>query len=188
MKNRFAPLVAGCVTVVALSSTSLGQGAPPAAAAPAPPITVQATASVVDAKGTKLGTVNFSDTPAGLLVSGSLTGLSEGPHGIHLHTVGKCEGPAFTSAGGHFNPSGSKHGFMTAAGHHAGDMPNIIAPASGAYSFQFMVDGVKLTGATGLLDADGAAIVIHATADDYTTDPAGASGARIACGVIAATK
>jgi Cu-Zn family superoxide dismutase len=75
---------------------------------------------------------------------------------------------------------------MTAAGHHAGDMPNIFVPASGASAFQFIVTGVTLTGPTGLLDADGAAVVIHATADDYTTDPAGASGARIACGVITA--
>jgi Cu-Zn family superoxide dismutase len=184
-------VVVGCVSAaVALSPAPSGaQASPPpaATAAPAPPITVQATANVVDATGAKLGTLSFSDTPAGLLVSGTLTGLAAGPHGIHLHTVGLCEAP-FTTAGGHFNPSGAKHGYRNPMGHHAGDMPNIVAPAAGAFSFEFMVDGVKLTGAGGLLDADGTAVVIHAGADDHMTDPAGASGARVACGVITAAK
>lgn len=187
-----SPLVVGCclAAAVALSPAPSGaQSSPPAAAtaAPAPPITVQATANVVDATGAKLGTLSFSDTPAGLLVSGTLTGLAAGPHGIHLHTVGLCQAP-FTTAGGHFNPSGAKHGYRSPMGHHAGDMPNIVATAADPLSFQFMVDGVKLTGAGGLLDADGAAVVIHASADDYMTDPAGASGARVGCGVITATK
>lgn len=174
-----SPLVAGCVSaIVGLSPTPSG--------AQASPITVQATANVFDATGAKLGTLSFSDTPAGLLVSGTLAGLPGGRHGIHLHTVGRCEAP-FTTAGGHFNPSGAKHGYRNPMGHHAGDMPNVTALSGGAVSVEFMVDGVKLTGPTGLLDADGAAVVIHAGVDDYITDPAGDSGARIACGVIKAT-
>jgi Cu-Zn family superoxide dismutase len=180
-------VVAGCLSaVVVLSPTTSGAQATPPAAAPAPPITVQATAIVFDATGARLGTLNFSDTPAGLLVSGTLAGRPDGRHGIHLHTVGLCEAP-FTTAGGHFNPSGAKHGYRNPMGHHAGDMPNVAALTGGAASVEFVVDGVKLTGPTGLLDADGAAVVVHAGADDYITDPAGNSGARIACGVIKAT-
>jgi Cu-Zn family superoxide dismutase len=183
-----SPLVIGCVSAaVALSQAPSGaQWSPSFAVAPAPRLAVQATANVFDATGAKLGTLNFSDTPAGLLVSGTLAGLPDGRHGIHLHTVGLCEAP-FTTAGGHFNPSGAKHGYLNPMGHHAGDMPNVTALTGGAVSVEFIVDGVKLTGPTGLLDADGAAVVIHAGADDYITDPAGGSGARIACGVIKAT-
>ena len=188
MKSQLA--VSCCaVAVVALSPALSGaQGSPPpAAAAPAPPITVQAVADVYDATHSRLGVLRFSDTPAGLLVSGVLTALPVGVHGIHIHTVGQCEAP-FTSAGGHFNPGGVKHGYRNPMGHHSGDMPNITVQPGGAAAVEFLVDGVKLTGPTGLLDADGAAVVVHAGADDYFTDPAGASGARIACGVITATK
>ena len=192
MKRALAsisPLVAGCLaaTVLLAPATSGAQAYPPPAATPAPPITVGATANVFDATGAKLGTLSFADTPAGLLVSGILTALPVGPHGIHLHTVGLCDAP-FTSAGGHFNPSSVKHGYRSPMGHHSGDMPNMTVLPGGAGSVEFMVDGVKLTGPGGLLDADGAAVVVHAGADDYFTDPAGASGARIACGVITAVK
>jgi len=196
MKRALAavsPLVVGCCVAaagVALSPVSSGaQGSPPPAVtpAPAPPITVQATADVFDATGARLGKLNFSDTPAGLLVSGVLAGLPAGVHGIHLHTVGLCQAP-FTTAGGHFNATSAKHGYRSPMGHHSGDMPNITAQPGGAATVEFMVDSVKLTGAGGLMDADGAAVVVHAGADDYMTDPAGASGARIACGVITAAK
>jgi len=143
-----------------------------------------------DVTGRRVGTVAFSETYAGLLVRGSVNDLGLGPHGIHLHSVGKCEGPRtpgeapFTSAGGHFNPEQRAHGFNNQHGHHLGDMPNIVTPPAGKLEFEFIVPGVALRGAFGLLDADGASIVVHATADDYLTDPAGNSGARIACGVI----
>jgi superoxide dismutase, Cu-Zn family len=184
-----SPFVVGCSVAAAVASSPapLGAQASPPPAAAAPPITVQATANVFDATGARLGTLNFSDTPAGLLVSGILTALPVGQHGIHIHTVGLCEAP-FTTAGGHFNPGGTKHGYRNPMGHHSGDMPNITVLPGGAGSVEFLVDGVKLTGLTGLLDADGAAVVVHAGVDDYITDPAGASGARIACGVITATK
>ena len=186
-----SPFVAGCsvATIVSLSPAVSGaQAYPPAAApAPAPPMTVQALADVYDASGARLGTLRFSDTPAGLLVSGVLAALPAGAHGIHLHAIGLCDAP-FTTAGGHFNPGSAKHGYRSPMGHHSGDMPNVTVQPGGAASVEFLVEGVKLTGAGGLLDADGAAVVVHAGADDYYTDPAGASGARIACGVITATK
>jgi len=156
--------------------------APPPRAAIAPSATT-ATAVIHDATGRRVGSVAFSETYAGLLVRGSVSDLGIGAHGIHLHTVGKCE-PPFTSAGGHFNPEKRAHGFNSQHGPHLGDMPNIFTPAAGKLEFEFVVPGVTLKGPFGLLDADGAAIVVHATADDYLTDPAGNSGARIACGVI----
>ena len=125
----------------------------------------------------------FSETYAGLLVRGEVSDLGVGAHGIHLHTVGKCE-PPFMSAGGHFNPDRRAHGFNNQHGHHLGDLPNIVTPPAGKLDFEFVVPGVLLAGPVGMLDADGASIVIHATADDYLTDPAGNSGARLACGVI----
>jgi len=175
-------LIAGCTR-----SSSVGSPATPPAPAPAQPAITpraQATATINDVSNTRIGSANFADTPAGLLVSGTVTGLGIGAHGVHLHTIGSCQAPAFTSAGGHFNPGRKQHGYKNPSGHHAGDLPNIIAPPAGAHSFQFLVEGVKLTGNDGLLDADGAALVIHSSEDDYLTDPTGNSGGRLACGVI----
>ena len=187
---RFARLF----VVVALAACSrqsvVSTPQPPAVgAAPLPTaIAVRATATLNDVANTKIGTATFTDTPAGLLVAGTVTGLGIGAHGAHLHAVGVCQAPAFATAGPHFNPLGLKHGFKNPAGHHAGDMPNIVSPPAGAHSFQFLVEGVKLTGRGGLLDDDGASIVIHSAEDDYLADPAGNSGGRFACGVIMLSK
>jgi Cu-Zn family superoxide dismutase len=143
-----------------------------------------ATASIHDGVGTLVGNATFIESYSGVLVSGNVFGIGLGVHGIHIHSIGKCE-PPFTSAGGHFNPGGRKHGFMSPTGPHYGDMPNIETPAAGQMHFEYLLPGVTLTGKNGLLAGDGSAIVIHATRDDYLTDPAGNSGARIACGVIA---
>jgi Cu-Zn family superoxide dismutase len=140
-------------------------------------------AVIHDASGRRVGSVAFSETYAGLLVRGEVADLGVGPHGIHIHAVGKCE-PPFTSAGGHYNPEQRAHGFNNQHGHHLGDLPNIVTPAAGKLNFEFIVPGILLAGPTGMLRTDGAAIVIHATADDYLTDPAGNSGPRLACGVI----
>jgi Cu-Zn family superoxide dismutase len=179
-------VVAACNRASTVGSPA---SAPPIGPAPAAPVVIpiQATASLIDAASKNVGTVNFADTPAGLLVMGTVSGLGLGTHGVHLHSVGVCEPAGFGSAGPHFNPEGVKHGFRNPAGHHAGDMPNIVTQAAGKHGFQFIVPGVTLTGRNGLLDTDGAAIVIHSTTDDYLTDPSGNSGARLACGVITAT-
>ncbi|MFI5228059.1 MAG: superoxide dismutase family protein [Gemmatimonadales bacterium] len=158
----------------------------PAAPAKAPPPSpgLTATATLRDLTGTRVGTVTLVDTYAGVLVSGTVAGLGLGAHGIHLHAVGKCEPPAFASAGGHFNPQGKQHGYRNPDGPHLGDLPNLDTPAAGELRFEFLAPGITLKGSNALLDADGASIVIHSGRDDYTTDPAGNSGARIACGVI----
>jgi Cu-Zn family superoxide dismutase len=145
-----------------------------------------AKADMKDAKGASIGTVTLTDVPAGVLLNVSLKGLPAGTYGFHLHAVGKCEAPGFTTAGGHFNPGQHKHGFMSAEGQHAGDLPNLHVATAGDFKLETVAAGVtvKKGAANSLLDQDGAALVIHEKADDYKTDPAGDSGARIVCGVI----
>lgn len=135
--------------------------------------------------GESVGEVSFTQTPAGVVVLGTVSGLGLGAHGIHIHAVGQCVAP-FTSAGPHFNPENRHHGFLNPQGHHMGDMANLMLPAAGKYTFQQLIAGAHLTGDDGMLDADGASIVIHSGRDDYATDPSGDSGGRIACGVIVA--
>ena len=141
----------------------------------------QASAAMKNAKGESVGTVTLRETPQGTLLHATLTSLPAGAHAFHVHTVGVCE-PPFKSAGGHYNPTGAKHGIDNPEGMHAGDMPNIHVPESGALEVEVLNTLLSLDDA--LFDADGAAIVIHEGPDDYVSDPAGAAGPRIACGVI----
>lgn len=144
-----------------------------------------ATAAIRSATGAELGVLRLESAAGGVLVTGQLTGLAPGAHGIHIHTVGRCDAPAFTSAGPHFNPRNTKHGLVNPEGPHAGDMPAIAADANGRATVQHTTALIELgSGANGLFDADGSAIVVHASSDDQRTDPSGNSGARIACGVV----
>jgi Cu-Zn family superoxide dismutase len=144
-----------------------------------------ATASLKVADGTEVGTVDLTAVPDGVLLKVFVKGLPPGDHALHVHAVGKCE-PPFTSAGGHFNPDGKKHGLAVADGHHAGDMPNLHIPASGELTVEVVNTAVTLDKGkpNSVFDADGSAIVIHAKADDYKTDPTGNAGDRIACGLV----
>jgi len=141
----------------------------------------EASAAMVDAEGNEVGTVELTEMRDGTLVVAKLKGLPEGTHAFHVHTTGLCEAP-FSSAGGHYNPTGAKHGLDAEGGPNAGDMPNIHVPASGELTIEVL--NTHLTIEDKLLDSDGAAVVIHAGADDYMSDPAGHAGDRIACGVI----
>ena len=142
----------------------------------------QAMAKMENPKGESVGEVRLSETPHGTLLHAKFSNLPAGAHAFHVHAIGKCE-PPFKSAGGHFNPDGKKHGIHATEGLHVGDMPNIHVPASGSLEIEVLNTLLKLD--SSLFDADGAAIVLHAGPDDYKSDPAGAAGARIACGVIA---
>jgi len=144
-----------------------------------------ASAPLKDAQGKEVGSVNLAQTPHGVLINVSVKGLPPGEHAFHVHAVGKCE-PPFTSAGGHFNPGGKKHGLLVAEGHHAGDMPNLHVPQSGDLTVEILNADIALDKGkpNSVFDADGSAIVIHAGSDDYKGDPAGNAGGRIACGVI----
>jgi superoxide dismutase, Cu-Zn family len=144
-----------------------------------------AKAVLKDASGKEVGQAELVQTPHGVLVKLSLKGAPAGEHAFHVHAVGKCE-PPFTSAGGHFNPGGKKHGIEAAEGAHAGDMPNLHIPASGDLAIEVVNPMISLVKGqpNSVFDADGSALVIHAAADDYKTDPTGNAGDRIACGVI----
>jgi superoxide dismutase, Cu-Zn family len=144
-----------------------------------------ATATLRDLAGALSGNVNFTDTRTGVLITGTITGMGLGWHGVHIHGVGKCE-PPFTTAGGHLNLENKHHGFLSADGPHTGDLPNVDTPPSGPIHFEFLMPDVSLKGHRALLDTDGASIIVHSGRDDYATDPAGNSGARMACGVITA--
>lgn len=138
-----------------------------------------ASVNFVDANGQPAGTALLYQTGDGVRVRANLPGLPAGEHGFHFHTVGQCTPPDFTSAGAHFNPTGRQHGHQNAAGPHLGDLPNV-----NRNPMTVSAAGLVVAGANGLLDADGAALVVHANADDHRTDPSGNSGARIRCGVI----
>ncbi|MGC2410027.1 MAG: superoxide dismutase family protein [Methyloceanibacter sp.] len=144
----------------------------------------KASAMLKDPSGKEVGRVELTDTPSGVLMRLDLTGIPQGDHALHVHAVGKCEPPDFKSAGAHFNPDETKHGLMNAEGPHAGDMPNLHVPESGKLVVEVLDDMVTLDAERALLDEDGSALVIHAGADDYRTDPAGNAGDRIACGVV----
>jgi Cu-Zn family superoxide dismutase len=144
-----------------------------------------ATAQLKNAQGNVVGVAVLRQDEGGVRFFADVRGIPQGQHGIHLHAVGKCEPPEFTSAGGHFNPAGKKHGLANLDGPHAGDLPNLSVGPDGTGQLNYLVPGLTLgSGAGSLFDAPGTAVVIHSGADDYRTDPAGNSGARIACGVI----
>lgn len=122
------------------------------------------------------------DDLGGIQVHIQAQGLAAGTYGVHLHDVGRCEGPGFDSAGPHWNPTGRQHGAHNPQGRHLGDLPNLVVEADGGGRIEFAITG---SSTAALADADGTALVIHAGVDDYRTDPSGNSGARIACGVLA---
>jgi Cu-Zn family superoxide dismutase len=145
----------------------------------------KAHAYITDAQGKMVGVAALTAKGDGVRIVVTVNGLMPGMHGIHIHTVGKCEGPAFASAGGHFNPTMKMHGKDNPMGPHLGDLLNITVDAKGKAKATLLASGVTLgPGANSLFHDGGTALVVHATADDYKTDPAGNSGARIACGVI----
>lgn len=144
-----------------------------------------ATANLKSADGKDVGSVELAETPNGVLLTAKLKNMPAGVHGFHIHAVGACEAP-FKSAGGHYNPDDSKHGILVEDGLHAGDMPNIHVPESGALDIEVLNPNVTLAKGEpeSLFDDDGSAIVVHEGADDYKSQPSGAAGGRIACGVI----
>jgi len=145
-------------------------------------------ADIVNAQGQKIGTATILPSSSGVRINVEVSQFPPGVHGIHIHTVGKCEGPDFTSAGAHFNPTSKKHGKDNPEGPHAGDLLNIEVAADGTGKASLSDQNVTLgSGPNSLFNEAGTALVIHAKVDDYKTDPAGNSGARIACGVIRAS-
>ena len=149
-----------------------------------PAVAQSAKATLKDQKGAEVGTVDLTQTPAGVMLRLSLKGLPGGERAFHIHAAGRCE-PPFTTAGGHFNPAGQKHGLLVGPG-HAGDMPNLHIPDNGVLVVEILNAAVTLEKGkpNSLFQSDGTSIVIHAGKDDYKSDPTGNAGDRIACGVI----
>jgi len=144
-----------------------------------------ATADLRNAGAQSVGVATLTEVPGGVRIVLEVKGLPPGAKGVHIHEVGKCDGPQFTSAGGHFNPEKKQHGTLNPQGPHAGDLPNITIDGSGNGRLETTSQRVTLAaGPASLFDADGSAVVVHAAPDDFRTDPTGNSGGRIVCGVI----
>ncbi|MBX3566070.1 MAG: superoxide dismutase family protein [Sphingomonas sp.] len=143
----------------------------------------RAQADLATPDGTPVGTAVAEEIDGDIRVIVEAKGMAEGVHGVHIHAVGKCEGPDFASAGGHWNPTAHQHGKENPMGPHMGDLPNLNLNKDGRGQITFTVKGGTFAG---LMDQDGAALVVHAGEDDYKTDPSGNSGGRIACGVFQA--
>jgi len=167
-------------TLVGLSLVALAACAP---ALPPPPATATLETVLRDAEGREVGRARWREDVAGVLLELDVQGLPPGAHGIHLHAVGVCQGPDFASAGPHWNPLGRQHGFENPRGYHLGDLWNLEVGPDGRGRYSARLPGRTL--APGRPHSvRGRALVLHAQPDDYRTDPAGNSGARIACGVV----
>jgi Cu-Zn family superoxide dismutase len=136
---------------------------------------------LINAAGQTVGDVRAWQTAGGVSFRINARGLPHGVHGIHVHPIGRCDPPDFSTAGTHWNPSGHEHGMNNPKGPHDGDMPNVTVAANGVLQETVVLPKATMSQ---LLDADGSSIMIHANADDYVSQPAGNSGAKIACAVI----
>jgi Cu-Zn family superoxide dismutase len=143
-----------------------------------------AEARIIDASGRAAGMAVLTEGHDGVWIAFNLHGLPPGAHALHIHAAGKCE-PPFKTAMGHFNPFQRKHGLKNPEGSHAGDLPNVLVGPDGTAAGVRLAPLVTLgEGKNSLFQPEGTAIVIHQDPDDHMTDPAGAAGPRIACGVI----
>lgn len=178
-------------TLALLSVAACSSAPPPAAPTPPAPASTarQAVAVLASASGSRVsGKLTLVPTVDGVHLLGEVGGLQPHGHfGFHVHEKGDCSAVDASSAGGHFNPSGAPHGRAGAAAHHAGDMDNLVSDASGVALVNAHLRGVTLGGGAAN-DIAGRALIVHADADDYLSQPSGNAGARVACGLIRITQ
>lgn len=158
--------LAGCQTAYESAATQIGS------------------ATILDRQGVEVGMARMFSLGGEVTLNASFTKLSEGTHAVHLHTAGDCSADDFTSAGGHLNPGGNQHGARNPRGAHLGDLPNVSIATDGSGTMSTILRGTLASIEADVFDADGAAVVVHEGADDYVSDPAGAAGSRVACGVV----
>lgn len=140
--------------------------------------------AILQRGGAPVGRAALSQNGADVAITLTVDGLASGEYGMHLHQIGKCDGPDYKSAGPHWNPGNRQHGLNNPQGAHGGDLPNLVAVGGRPATYSGQIASIMLTGPSGLIDGDGAAIIIHAKADDGLTDPSGNSGDRIICGML----
>jgi Cu-Zn family superoxide dismutase len=175
-------------TFISLALLSTGCDAPAETAAQAEAeIERLGLAEISLADGSSSGTAELQADGESLSLSVEVSGLEPGQRGFHLHTIGLCEGPDFKSAGGHLNPFAKTHGSQSAGGKHLGDLPNIQVDTDGTASVTLLIDTPRSEALPHIFDEDGTAVMIHAGPDDLSSDPAGAAGPRVACGVMVAS-
>lgn len=175
---RICFLCSPVLLVLACASTASSPDTLDAGAAPV----VSGAIATVQSNAGVAGTVEFVPEGEMVRVKVELTGLEPGPHGFHIHESGDCSAEDFTSAGGHFNPHEHQHGSPSDDQRHAGDFGNVDASADGVVSVELEMD-VVLDPAAGD-SVIGKAVIVHANADDLKSQPSGAAGPRVACGVI----
>ncbi|MEQ8232458.1 MAG: superoxide dismutase family protein [Gammaproteobacteria bacterium] len=177
---RFGPVTV--TLVLALTAGAAPSSAEKSAAAREGPTV---TARVIDAGGTDIGFVAITDVASGIIVQADVSGLAPGKHGFHIHETARCDAPEFKGAGGHYAPHAHTHGYLSAGGHHAGDLPNQIVDTDHDLLVSLFSPDMRLSeGDAALLDADGSALIIHRGRDDYSSQPAGDGGPRVACAAL----
>jgi Cu-Zn family superoxide dismutase len=176
--------IAACATDNGAVAADQSDPGPPAAVSTIGP--ARLAADLRDAEGRTRARATVETSGDSLRVRVEAAGMGPGVYGAHLHAIGRCDPPGFESAGPHWNPTGQMHGKDNPKGMHKGDLPNLVVGTDGHGSFEYTIPNAGLSGMlpNRLIDADGAAVVIHAAPDDFRTDPSGKSGARIACGVL----
>ena len=176
--------LAGTLSACSANESENGQGKELANEAEVAAVSVTAPLNNVD--GTALGQAVISEQNGMLTLTVSAEGLTPGQHGVHIHQTGQCAAPDFKSAGGHWNPRDTGHGLENPEGPHGGDLPNMTVAEDGTGELTHdLGEGSILEGDFALMDADGAAMIVHAGEDDQKNDPSGNSGGRVACGVFA---
>ena len=181
------PAVVGAAQMMPAASPAASPApAAKATAKPTPGTVTRAVAVLLPAKDGKVeGTLTFTRGAEGMMVGGRITGLNAGSHGFHIHEFGDCSAADFSSAGGHYNPTGHQHAGPAEPRRHIGDMGNIQAGDDGVATVDYTDSRLRFEGAHGIL---GRGVIVHANPDDLKTQPTGNAGGRVACGVIGVAK